>query len=60
MAWTRFEQPSDLFLGQRVHLPLARTRDGHRLGRIAEHETPQHRLAECAVQDGVGLLHAAS
>jgi hypothetical protein len=42
-----------------VHLPLSGPRDGHRLGRVSQHETPQHRLAECPVQDGVGLLDAA-
>jgi hypothetical protein len=33
----RLEEPSDLFLGERVHLPPSRTRDGHCLGRIPKH-----------------------
>jgi hypothetical protein len=50
MTLARPKEPPDPFFGERVHLTPSRTRDRHRLGRIAKHQTPQHRLTECPVQ----------
>src|SRR5438445_693520 len=40
MTLAGLKEPSDLFLGERVHFPPRRTGDGHRLRRIAKHQTP--------------------